>query len=208
MKFWNVAHWVGMVTVGVLGSLKSKTLVADSAIRPAYTRLYIFVDWIWTSHPVCYDFHGSCISWQRLPPSIHQGMVCMTGGVPWEEERLTWMAQGVAMLFVKKLARSCAYLNWDEKPLFSRGWPLHGMWYMLLIFVWFFMLLMDCHFVFANLHGGPVGIPHRGTGTPGFAKPWGRERHGCRAADCNTWAFAKPCASIHLLFIWRSGLVR
>ena len=44
MKFWNVAHWVGMVTVGVLGSLKSKTLVADSAIRPAYTRLYIFVD--------------------------------------------------------------------------------------------------------------------------------------------------------------------
>ena len=45
MKFWNVVHWVvGMVTFGVLGSLTSKTLVADSAIRPAYTRLYIFVD--------------------------------------------------------------------------------------------------------------------------------------------------------------------
>ena len=121
MKFWNVAHWVGMVTVGVLGSLKSKTLVADSAIRPAYTRLYIFVDWIWTSRPVCYDFHRSCISWHRLPPSIHQGMVCMTGGVPWEEEWLTWMAQGVARLSPTKSARKCAYLKWDERPLFSRG---------------------------------------------------------------------------------------
>ena len=38
----------------------------------------------------------------------------------------------------------CGQVVWDEQPLF-RGWPLHGMWYMLLIFVWFFMLLMDWH---------------------------------------------------------------